>query len=152
MTNRARIVGGRLGFAAGPFDIAVAYGELKYDLAANVTGTTGIGQLVPIAPGQKQKIGNVGGSWDFGFFKLLGYYDHEKIPNAKEDFWSISANFPFGQSEFRFGYDESKLDRAGATPRQQGQAVQGDLRVQPVQADPAVRIGTPCSTTTTRRG
>jgi|KBSMisStandDraft_5_1062788.scaffolds.fasta_scaffold128754_2 predicted porin len=109
-------VGGRLGFAAGPFDVAVAYGELKYDLATNVTGTTGSGQLVPVLPGQKQKIGNIGGSWDFGFFKLLGYYDHEKVPNAKEDFWSISANFPFGQNEFRFGYDESKLDRAGSNP------------------------------------
>jgi len=109
----AQYVGGRLGFAAGPFDVAVAYAELKYSVASTVTGTTGIGQVVPIGVGQKQKIGNIGGSWDFGFFKLMGYYDHEKVPNAKEDFWSISANFPFGQNEFRFGYDESKLDRSG---------------------------------------
>jgi predicted porin len=110
----ARYVGGRIGFAAGPFDVAAAYSSEKFWTASNITGTTGIGQLVPIGVGQTQKTWNVGGSWDFGFAKLMGYYDHESIPNAREKFWSISANFPFGQSEVRVGYDRSKLDRAGA--------------------------------------
>ena len=34
-----------------------------------------LGQSVPIAAGSKQKAMNIGGSWDFGFLKLLGYYD-----------------------------------------------------------------------------
>jgi len=112
----ARYVGGRIGFAAGPFDIAGAYAQERFQIGSNITGTTGVGQLVPIAAGAEQKTWNVGGSWDFGFIKLLGYYDEEKIPNAKEKFASISANFPFGQNEFRIGYDMSKLDRAGALP------------------------------------
>jgi len=112
----ARYLGGRLGFAAGPFDVAVAYADMKYSVGGTVSGTTGVGQVVPIAAGATLKVANIGGSWDFGFMKLLGYYDESKVPNAKEKFGSISANFPFGQNEFRIGYDMSKLDRASGFP------------------------------------
>ena len=109
----ARYIGGRIGFAAGPFDIAGAYGEEKFSINSTVSGTTGIGPVSPILAGQVHKTWNIGGSWDFGFFKLLGYYDEDKQPGAKEKFGSISANFPFGQNEFRIGYDLSELTRSG---------------------------------------
>jgi len=121
----AQYLGARLGFAAGPFDIAAAYAEFEYSLNANISGTTGVGQVVPIAAGAKQKVANIGGSWDFGFFKLIGYYDQVKVPNAKEKFASVSANFPFGQSEFRIGYDLSDLDRAGALPDSKVEQLKG---------------------------
>jgi predicted porin len=89
---------------------------MKYSIGGTLSGTTGVGQVVPIAAGATLKVANIGGSWDFGFMKLLGYYDESKVPNAKEKFGSISANFPFGQNEFRIGYDMSKLDRASGFP------------------------------------
>jgi predicted porin len=107
----ARYLGGRVGFAAGPFDVAFAYSEEKFALPTAVTSTTGIGQAVVIAGGESQKTWNIGGSWDFGFAKLMGYYNAEDMPGADEKFFSISANFPFGQSEVRIGYDAGKLDR-----------------------------------------
>ena len=110
----ARYLGARLGFAAGPFDIAGAYSQERFATAFNVTSAQGGGQLIPVAAKSKQKTYNVGGSFDFGFGKLLGYYDYEKVDNAKEKMFSVSANFPFGQSEVRVGYDNRKLERSGA--------------------------------------
>jgi predicted porin len=110
----ARYLGGRFGFAAGPFDIAAAYSQERFRVGSNVTSGQAGGQLVPIAAGDNQKTYNVGGAFDFGFGKLLGYYNYDKVPNANEKFFSVSANFPFGQNEFRVGYDLSKLHRNGA--------------------------------------
>jgi predicted porin len=86
-----RYVGGQIGFRAGPFDIAAAYSDLK------------------VASNSSNKTANIGGSWDFGFLKLMGYYDHEKLPTAKESRGEIGAVIPFGQSEVRVGYDRSKF-------------------------------------------
>ena len=107
----ARYIGGRVGFAAGPFDVAFADGQEKFALPATITGTTGVGQAVPILGGETQKTWNIGGSWDFGFLKLMGYYDHESMPAASEKMFSISAVVPMGQGEIHVGYDMSKLDR-----------------------------------------
>jgi predicted porin len=110
-----RYLGGRLGFAAGPFDIAGAYAETKFR-ANQAIGAAGGIPVVAFA-GDTQKTWNIGGSWDFGFAKLLGYYDHEKLPDSKEDVYSISGVMPFGQAEVHLGYDRSKLkvDGLGST-------------------------------------
>jgi predicted porin len=34
--------------------------------------------------GDKQKTWNIGGSWDFGFAKLMGYYDQEKLRRSRK--------------------------------------------------------------------
>ena len=92
-SNNGRYLGGRIGFAAGPFDVAFAYGEQKN---------------VPLFD-QKQKTYNLGGSWDFGFLKLLGYLVRDDAPNLTEDRGSISAVVPLGQGEIHVGYSRSKL-------------------------------------------
>jgi predicted porin len=112
----ARYVGGRIGFAAGPFDVAFAAAQQRFTTAFAPT-TTGLTTTVTgatIAAGQSQKTYNIGGSWDFGFAKLLSYYDRETLPNFKEDVYSISAVIPFGQSEVHVGYDRSKRNPPGA--------------------------------------
>ena len=96
-----RYVGGRIGFAAGPFDVAAAYADQRRnDLI--VGGST-----------PRQSTWNIGGSWDFGVAKVLGYYDHEDLNTSpierKEDVWHISGVIPFGQSEVHVGYTNSKL-------------------------------------------
>ena len=117
-----RLFAGRLGFAAGPFDVAVAYGTQRYALGQNVAGT-----ITPftattyiVAPGQSQKTFNVGGSYDFGFMKLLGYFNHEKVTatgttavpaapgDVKENTYSLSTVIPMGQGEVHVGYNRSK--------------------------------------------
>jgi len=104
----ARYYGGRLGFAAGPFDIGGAYGEERF--RANQTITTAGGTPVINLSGDTQKTWNVGGSWNFGFMKLMAYYDAEKLESAKEQMYSVSGSIPFGQAELRVGYDRSKLN------------------------------------------
>jgi predicted porin len=108
-----RYIGGQIGFRAGPFDVAFAASENRFGVGGAASATTG---LTAILPGDKVKTYNVGGSWDFGFLKLMGYYDHEKLANAKESRGEIGAVFPFGQSEVRVGYDRSKFSpNGGAT-------------------------------------
>ena len=111
----ARYLGGRVGFAAGPFDVAGAYSEEKFRANQSIGAAGGI-PIVAFA-GDTQKTWNVGGSWDFGFAKLLGYYNEDKLPDSKEQNYSISGVMAFGQAEVHLGYDRSKLkvDGLGST-------------------------------------
>ncbi|HUP06371.1 MAG TPA: porin [Caldimonas sp.] len=102
-----RYFGLRGGFAAGPFDVALAYGnQRRNDVIQN--GST-----------RTQDTWNIGGSWDFGVAKVMGYYDHEKVDTSpsdtKEDVWHISGVIPFGQSEVHVGYTHSKLTPAAGS-------------------------------------
>jgi predicted porin len=94
-SNNGKYWGGRIGFAAGPFDIAGAWGQQN-----NVTFPT---------LGNKQDTWNIGGAWDFGFLKIMGYYDHDKNDLAHEDRASASVVVPLGQGEVHVGYSRSKL-------------------------------------------
>ncbi len=94
-SNNGRYIGGRIGFAAGPFDLAFAVGQQR-----NVT--------FPVL-GNNQKTYNLGGSYDFGFLKLLGYIDRDTADNRRETRGSISAVVAMGQGEIHVGYDRSKF-------------------------------------------
>jgi predicted porin len=104
-----RYVGAQVGFRAGPFDIAVAGSGLRLAAPHTFSG-------VLASPRDSVDTYNIGGSWDFGFLKLMGYIERDKIPNARETRGEIGAVIPFGQSEVRVGYDRSKFDPSvGAT-------------------------------------
>ncbi len=103
-----RYIGGQIGFRAGPFDVAAAASTLRLGAAASIPPVT-------FVPGQSIKTYNAGGSWDFGFAKIMGYYDRENAPNVRESRGEIGAVFPFGQSEVRVGYDRSKVSGTGLT-------------------------------------
>jgi predicted porin len=110
----ARYLGARVGFAAGPFDIAVAGAQIKYTGAFTgfAAGGAPAGSGFPAAAtvaGEKQTSINAGGSWNFGFMKLMGYVDRERLRDERELRGSISAVIPIGQSEVHVGYDRSKL-------------------------------------------
>ena len=98
-SNAGRYLGARVGFAAGPFDVAAAYGTQR----ASFNGNT-------------QTTYNVGGSYDFGFLKVLGYLDRDTVTNLKETRGSISTVIPFGQSEVHLGYSRSKATNSISTP------------------------------------
>ncbi len=111
-----RYIGGRLGFAAGPFDVAVAAAGQRFAVnqAQGSFGSaqTGTNNVVTAVPGNTQNTYNAGASWDFGVVKIEGYFDYEKLQSLKEKMGSLSAIVPLGQSEVRFGYDRSQLTLA----------------------------------------
>lgn len=88
--------GARLGYAAGPFDVNVGYGEtlVAYDTYADNF--------------------NLGGSWNFGFMTLAGFYGQIKIEGNNQDNWFIGASAPLGQWTLRASYGH--VERSGTVP------------------------------------
>ena len=95
-SNAGRYLGARVGFAAGPFDVAAAYGTQRNGNAL----------------GDNQKTYNIGGSYDFGFLKVMGYLDRDTVGILKETRGSISTVIPFGQSEVHLGYSRGKVTKS----------------------------------------
>ena len=96
-----RYLGGRVGFAAGPFDVSFAAGQQRLDALAG-------------AP--QQKTYNIGGSYDLGVVKLMGYFDRETLQSQRENMGSFSVVIPLGQSEIHVGYDRSKYTNSSVSP------------------------------------
>lgn len=93
--------GGRIGYAAGPFDIAVAYG----DTDVNVSGTSTMQNF------------NIGGAWNFGFMKLTGFFGQIKVDglaagDVKQQNWYVGGAVPFGQWNFKLSYGGINQDGA----------------------------------------
>jgi predicted porin len=87
--------GGRLGYAAGPVDVAVGYGVTKTSEANGAANTPDF------------KVFNVGASWDFGFVKAFGLYNELKYGVFKLKTYGVSASVPLGQGEFKASYTAS---------------------------------------------
>ena len=99
-----RYIGGRVGFAAGPFDVAAAYAQER----VNTGGAAVLG--VPIVAVQESyKTFNIGGAYDLGVVKLMGYYNEEKVFTYKDKIFSLSAVVPLGQGEIHVGGEQSKI-------------------------------------------
>ena len=81
--NGQKYYGGRLGYAAGPFDVAAAYGDTKIFGASDF------------------KMMNVGGSWDFGVAKLYAYWNRNTWGDAKQNVYDVSVGVPAGPGEIR---------------------------------------------------
>ncbi|MDM0066891.1 porin [Variovorax sp. J31P207] len=111
-----RYIGGRVGYAKGPVDVALAYGQST--LASNFfAGTT-----------QTLDIWNLGGSWDFGVVKLFGEYSNNKLKNDSSSSvvnsvtnpfafrepgangWLLGGTVPVGPGLIRFSYSTIKYD------------------------------------------
>jgi predicted porin len=108
-----RYVGGRVGYANGPLDVAIAYGEST--VASNFfAGTT-----------QNLDTANIGASYDFGVVKLFGEYSDAKLktdlsgitvfnsfgfsdPRAKG--WLLGATVPVGPGLIRVAYSAVSYD------------------------------------------
>jgi predicted porin len=91
--NGNKYYGGRLGWAGGPFDVAGSYGITDcLDTACNIDMT----------------VWNVGGSWNFGFMKLSGFYGEMEAEGnnnkARRMNWYVGAVAPFGQWNFKASY------------------------------------------------
>ena len=117
-TAAGRYLGARVGFAAGPFDVAASYatervGGLTFT-AADTAQSGSAAVNLPLNPGT-YKSANIGGSYDLGVVKLMGYFNRETLNTATDNVYSISAVVPMGQGEIHAGYDRSKLSDTGVS-------------------------------------
>ena len=85
--------GGRIGYAAGPFDVAAAYGKTEcLDLACDIDLTAW----------------NIGGSWNFGFMKLSGFFSDMSAEGnsnkAGRQNWFVGVAAPIGQWNLKASY------------------------------------------------
>ena len=96
-----KYMGGRLGYAAGPFNVAGAWGRTQ------VT----VGQVGPIGADQSGTTWNLGASWDFKFMALSGYWGSTDIGDASQDNWFIAAQAPLGAWTLKTSYGQ--MDRSG---------------------------------------
>lgn len=95
----------RLGYAAGPVNVAIAYGKTE---------------ITEGPPKQDWKRLNVGASWNLGFMTLMGYYVNGDGSNNREvTQYLIGGIVPFGASQLKFSY--SKSDAKGGTALQNAQ-------------------------------
>jgi len=92
-------VGVRVGFANGPFNVALALSETKY------------------AAG-KVKQNNIGGQWDFGMAKAMAQYAWDKNGALEGKGWLIGGLFPVGAGEIRAAVSSYKIDNVtGLDPK-----------------------------------
>jgi len=94
--------GVRVGFANGPFNVALALSRTKY------------------AVGDVQQ-NNIAGQWDFGVAKLMGQYVQDKnegttLGSAKGKGWLIGGLVPVGAGEIRLSYSRYRVEVAGTEP------------------------------------
>jgi predicted porin len=91
-----KYAGGRIGFAAGPMDIAGAYGETE------------------VPGGDKLKIATVGGAFSFGPAKLTGQYQQSKFNERKQQLWQVGTVIALGQGEIHAAYSDSDMSGGAA--------------------------------------
>jgi predicted porin len=89
-------VAGRIGFASGPFNVALGYGRTSY------------------AAGDVRQ-SNIGGQWDFGVARLQAQYSRDSndatvAGGADGQGWLIGANVPVGPGEIRVAYSRYSTD------------------------------------------
>lgn len=94
----------RLGYAAGPLDVAAAYGRTEFATgAAAAAGTAG-----------DVKTANIGASWNFGVAKLSAAYSRDKFETGDRKLtgWIVGGSAPVGAGEIRASFSQTKLDGA----------------------------------------
>ena len=102
--------GFRLGYGAGPFNVALAYARTRYE-ATPVNGAAG-------GPSGDFRTWNIGGQWDFGMAKLMGHYTRDQRDSSAFSAegngrgWLVGALVPVGAGEIRASYSTYKIDDA----------------------------------------
>ena len=84
----------RVGFANGPFNVALAVSKTEY-AAGDV------------------KQNNIGGQWDFGVAKAMAHFSKDSNGAVDGKGWLVGGLFPVGAGEIRAAYSLYKTDVAG---------------------------------------
>ena len=99
-TTGQKYYGGRLGYAAGPFSIAGAYG---------ITPKTGT-MLTDY------KDTNFGGSWAFGPFALMGQWGKTEYNSLSQEKWLVGGTWTMGQGTLKASYVKADGSGTYTTP------------------------------------
>ncbi len=83
-----RYVGGRLGYASGPFNIAIAASQTQVDPTIDRTAD----------------VINLGGSYQLGALRLSGFVNQLKIDEYTRRNYMVGANYKLGQAELKGSY------------------------------------------------
>lgn len=110
--NNNRYVGGRLGYANGPMNVALSYGKRNGPAVLDGTVTTTGGMAVDITST------TLAASYDLGMVKLMGEYAQEKYAydsNDKDKLkgWLLGAVAPVGNGLIKASYGQVKYDQGG---------------------------------------
>jgi predicted porin len=96
-----KYAGGRLGYGAGPFNIAASYGQTEQD-----------GPMI-----DDEKEWNVGGSFAFSFLTVMGQYSQSEYASNENKSWSVGLSVPFGASTLKASYGETEFATAASSPK-----------------------------------
>lgn len=92
--NDGRYLGGRIGYASGPLDVAVGYGTTEY-----ATGD--------------YRMWNIGGQWKFGSTTVMGQYERDQWrTSGAPDYqatWLVGAIVPVGAGAIRMSYSRTNV-------------------------------------------
>ncbi len=94
----------RLGYGAGPFNVALSYATTDGAVA-----------------GDEFRTWNLGGSWDFGMAKVMAQYMQDRADIGGGDVdgrgWLLGALVPVGAGEIRASYSDYRIDtNVGGAP------------------------------------
>lgn len=86
--------GARIGYAQGPFDVALAVSRTHYDSG-------------------NAKQNNIGASWDFGVAKVMGMVARDSLGTVDGRGWLLGGHIPVGAGTIRLSYSRYSLDMPG---------------------------------------
>ena len=92
-SRRGRYYGGRFGYASGPLDVAVAYGQ---STAADTLLISETGVVAGTRLAEKLRTINLGASYDFGVLKLMG-----ELSQVKDKAETTTAPLSAGRLTFK---------------------------------------------------
>ena len=95
-TPGKKYVGGRLGYAVGSFDIAIAYGETETAVGDDYTQT------------------GIAGSYKFGPARLMGFYNVVEFGALEQETFLIGTNVVFGSHRLRASFAVNRLSGGAA--------------------------------------
>jgi predicted porin len=94
----------RIGYAAGPLNIAAAASRTKYRTA----GASGV-SIGGVALNGDVHQNNIGGQYDFGVAKLQAQFAADKNGGVKARGWLIGGLVPVGAGEIRVAYSQYEV-------------------------------------------
>jgi len=91
--------GGRIGYGAGPFNIAFAYGK-----------TDKTGAMIDDVTEW-----NIGGSYNLGFLTMMGQYSKSEYSTSDVKSWTLGVAVPVGSGAFQASYGSTDVGSASAS-------------------------------------
>ncbi|MES2184550.1 MAG: porin [Pseudomonadota bacterium] len=107
--KQGRSLGGRIGYANGPLNIAGGYTQWKQVIGAS--------NVAPVTIGRDLSVTNIGATYDFGVVKLWGYYGQEKVKNgpatnSRMNSANLGITAPVGAGQIRASFSHYDLQNS----------------------------------------